>query len=91
VKLALFKRIDGGWESVWKQQDDGSDPLRDTYVRISEYQDVTFLPLSRPEVIAGQLRGLDAMIATTTQKFAQELDALKTRRAELLALTHETA
>lgn len=90
MKIALFESAGDQYQMVGQQWRDGSDPhFGESYVRVSEYIDVTFSPRDRGEIVSQQVAIIDETIVAVTQDFAQKLDALKTRKQELMALTHE--
>ena len=61
------------------------------YTRISEIMEVEFEMLSEGEQINAQIKSIDNMIDKVTSESLRKIDELKTKRAELLALTHEAA
>lgn len=73
-------------------RDDENDLARpiEGYVRITEWLDVTFVPLSHEAVVVGELAVLDSERAEIVQDFAEKLKAIDDRKAELLAITHIT-
>jgi hypothetical protein len=91
MKIAKFQRIGSpDWFAVWEQRGDGSDPLQESYVRISEYLDIDFPPRPVEEIIPAQVAALDAAEAELREKFAQKLHEIAEQRAKLRALTHDT-
>lgn len=86
MKLALFKNTQYSFgdsaacEAVMENCDG--------YARVSEYVEVDFPPLSDEAAIQQQLGALDRTERELREKFQQHLDGIKSRRAELLALTH---
>ena len=61
------------------------------YTRVSEIMEVEFEMLSEGELINAQVISIDKMIDNLTTESLRKIDELKTKRAELLALTHEAA
>lgn len=61
------------------------------YTRISEIMEVEFEMLSEGELINAQVISIDKMIDNLTTELLCKIEELKTKRAELLALTHEAA
>lgn len=89
MKLAIFKRVDPAlsYETVKGEsyeEDSG-------FVRISEYVEVEFPPLSSGEVVQKQLEILDKAEGELRSKFQQALAGIQQSRQELLALTYQPA
>ena len=61
------------------------------YTRVSEIVDIDFEMLSEGELINAQVISIDKMIDNLTTELLRKIDELKTKRAELMALTHEAA
>lgn len=59
------------------------------YTRVSEIIEVEFTPLTPEVIVPAQLKVLDAAEAELRNKFNEKLSELNTRRANLLALTHQ--
>lgn len=58
-------------------------------VRVSEIVTVEFPMLPPERSVATKVSILDQQIAAITEEFAKQLNTLKSRKAELLAITHE--
>lgn len=92
MKIAKFQRIGhADWFCCWEQHQDGSDQMPETYVRVSEYLDITFPPRPVEEIVPAQLAVLDATERELRGEFLTKLNALAEQRAKLLALTHQPA
>jgi peptidoglycan hydrolase CwlO-like protein len=63
---------------------------RDQYTRLSEFVEVEFTELPKETVLSNQVSALDAQIADIQTKAIKDIDRLNQKKAELLALTHET-
>jgi hypothetical protein len=77
LKLALF-------ESKYGTVFPSTGETDNEYTRVSEHIEVTFMPLPQDELIRGKLNMIDNEI---NEKFAQ-IETLKQRKQELLALEH---
>lgn len=86
MKIALFKntRYSFSFETPAGEWMEHSEE----FARITDYVDVEFPPLSDGAVIQQQLDALSRTEQALREKFQGELNGIKTRRAELLALTH---
>lgn len=92
MKIAKFHRIGSpDWFAVWEQRSDGSDPMPESYVRVSEYLDIEFPPRPAEEIIPAQLAALDNAEAELRAKFGERLHEIAEQRARLKALTWERA
>lgn len=60
-------------------------------VRVSEIVEVEFARLPPEVIVPAELRRLDAAEAELRNKFNEALSGLNTKRANLLALTHQAA
>lgn len=73
--------------------DDEGNPIAPdwikNYTQVSEWVEVTFPVVSTEEYVRGQLKTLDEAEKETTAKYLTALERLKTKRAELLAITHQ--
>lgn len=89
MKIAKFQHIGTpDWFAVWEQRDDGSDPMPESYVRVSEYLDIQFPALPAEEIVPAQMAALDKAEAELRAKFQEKLHEIAEQRAKLLALTH---
>lgn len=86
MKIALFKHIQYGYESVWIYREGQNF---DDRVQISDWIDVDFPPLRSGDVIAEQIKALDNIRAEVSRRFAEALQQIDDRKASLLALTHQ--
>ena len=92
MKIAKFQRIGHtDWFHVMEARADGSDPLQDTFVRVSEYVEVDFPPRPAEEVVPAQLATLDKAETELRAQFQAKLQEIAEQRAKLLCLTHEVA
>lgn len=82
MRVAMFKSIRFGYE-VASSCEYASDT---DYVRISEWVDVEFPPISNREVINNQITALDKMAKAVREKAADQLAIIEQKQAELLAL-----
>lgn len=88
MKIAKFQRIGSpDWFAVWEVRADGSDPMPDSYVRVSEYLDINFPSRPAEEIIPAQIAALDAAEAELRAKFQEKLHEIAEQRAKLKALT----
>lgn len=89
LKLALFRDIDAGpmngYETINEKHLEGSD----SYVRISEYAEITFQQLKDEIVIDSYIAALDRSERAIRLEFQRKLDDIAGQRANLLALTHK--
>jgi hypothetical protein len=83
MKIAVFKEIAHDFSMVRPEADEKYTDM----VRMTHYVEVEFVPRPPEEFVPAQVESLDRQIATITTKFTQELNELKTRKQELLALT----
>ena len=87
MKIAIYKAY--GSEMIfevteWRETNCG-------YIRLSEIAEVEF-PMLPPEVtVPAELKMLDAAEAELRNKFNEKLSDLLSKRANLLALTHEVS
>lgn len=92
MKIAKFQRIGHtGWFHIMDAHDDGSDPLQDSFVRVSEYVEVDFPPRPAEEVVPAQLATLDKAEQELRAQFQAKLNEIAEQRAKLKALTWERA
>lgn len=85
MKIAIYKDVQYNFESICKDSMEGAKG----YVRISEFVDVEFPPLSDAETIQKQLHALDSVRAEVSRKFADALKEIDDAKAKLQALTYE--
>ena len=60
--------------------------LKTGNVRVTEYIDVDFPDLSQETVVSAQITAIDAVIAEKTASMIIEINKLKERKSELLAI-----
>jgi len=84
-QVAIFRSQYGNM-FAFEVRDFENDP---DYTRISEIMEVEFEMLSDGELISSQVKSIDKMIDKVTTESLRKIEELKTKRAELLALTHE--
>lgn len=90
MKIARFQRIGhADWFGVLEQRSDGSDPLPESYVRVSEYLDIDFPPLPPEQIVPAQIAALDNAEAELRRQFEIKLHEIAEQRAKLRALTHQ--
>jgi hypothetical protein len=63
---------------------------RDGFTRVSDIIDVTFTPLNSEDVIQQAVASLDEEERKTMAELNQKLAEIRGRKAQLLALTHQT-
>jgi hypothetical protein len=88
MKVAKFKRIAEASYLEYETVSDDSIEGSDNYVRISEYVEVEFPPLSKGEIVEQQLAALNQVEREARMRLQDVLEKVKGRRAELMALTH---
>ena len=89
MKIAMFRYAPNAGDGIFPCDDDAL--VYGGTIRISEVVDVTFPPLPVAQTTAAEVSVIDKAIADVTQEFAQKLDALKTRKQELMAISHDGA
>lgn len=92
MKIALFENVEYKTKSVWEagNHEDGPEAfMPKSYVRISDWIDVEFPSRLAEEVLSTKLARLDKAEQEIHAKFHEALTAIKQRKQELLALTHE--
>lgn len=86
MKIAQFKSLEHGFETVAGEELGGCS---DSYVRMTEWAEVEFTPLSGDEHIQGAVAALDRQRERVTDEFSQKLADIDRRKSELLAITHQ--
>lgn len=86
MKVALFKSTEYSWATPIPSEETLENC--ETYVRVSEYAEVDFPPLSNDIVIQQQLDALDRTEQQLRLKFQERLDTINNQRAELQSLTY---
>lgn len=89
MKIAKYKHIGSGYSYETVASEDLSTSPE--FVRLSEFVDVDFPPLSNSEVIGKQLAALDLAEIDVREKFEGALNTIKRQRSELMALPHREA
>lgn len=85
TRVAVFKSVRHGFELVL----DNSMGDVSGYVRVSEFIDVEFPPLSDDKQIQLHVKELDAERTRLVRKHCEELAVIDERKSRLLALTHD--
>lgn len=88
MKIAQFKT---GIQTLNYCDEDIGKIMEGTWVRLTEYLDVTFIPLPSDEVVAKQLRQLDDAEKELRLQFQGKMNELVDARSKLLSLTHEVS
>lgn len=81
-KIALFKTSYGSILEAGDYFDDHTD-----YVRISEYKEIEFTPLSQYAIIEKQCEALDKQEQSVMAEYENKLTDIRRRKSELLAIT----
>lgn len=81
-KIALFKSSSGTLIEAGDFFEDYPD-----YVRISEYKEIEFTPLSQSAIIEKQCEALDKQEQSVMAEYENKLTDIRRRKAELLAIT----
>lgn len=82
MKVAIFKSTEFDFETIKeKRYEENSD-----YVRISEYVDVEFPPLSQQEQVNAQLTILKAQKQAIQKRTAEQIAGIDNQISKLLAL-----
>jgi hypothetical protein len=91
MKIALFKNVGFDSISIFEPSKYLPDEEKEAYtlpgyVRISEWIDVDFPPLSTDEVVQSQIKVIDEAEQRARDLFHEQLERFKGMRANLLAL-----
>ncbi|MFA5166775.1 MAG: hypothetical protein WC449_05820 [Candidatus Paceibacterota bacterium] len=86
--IAVYKNVQWNLEIILEF--DASRDTDEQYARISEPQEVDFVPREESEVIASQLKALDAAEESITQEALEAIKAIQQRKQELIAITHQS-
>lgn len=81
-KIALFKSPYGTLVEAGDYFDEHTD-----YVRISEYKEIEFTPLSQSAIIETQCEVLDKQEQSVMAEYENKLTDIRRRKSELLAIT----
>lgn len=84
MKIAQFKNIEHGFNSI---QGEEFEEIRG-YVRLSEYLDVEFSPISDDSQIQKHVAALDKVRQGVVYEFTRKLADIDRQKSELLAITH---
>lgn len=85
MRIAKYKCLEFGYETF---SDGGLDDAG-SYVRISEFVDVEFPPLTSDEQIQKHVSALDRTRESVVEEFSRKLAAIDRKKSELLAITHQ--
>lgn len=86
-KIAIFRNIEHGYESIL----DGQFDSFEEYVRLSEFVEVEFQPLTGDEFVQKQLSALDKAESALRAQFQIALNGIEQQRQELRAITYQPA
>jgi hypothetical protein len=90
MRIAKYQRIgQPDWTAVFDAHADGSEPMIDTFIRVSEFIEVEFPLRKAEEIIPAQLAALKKQEEDLRAKFLDELNKIAEARANILSLTHE--
>ena len=89
MKYTQFKEPYYGYISVIGREDDELERGYADDVRISEWIEIDFPPLSQAEVVQAQLAAFDAEQRKLVAEHLDALHKIAEARAKLLSLTHE--
>lgn len=85
MKIAQYLNLKSNF-TVIQEEGDYASTYPD-YARVSEFIEVEFPPRAPEAVITEQLATLDKMEAEVEKDYAIKINAIKSKRAELAALT----
>lgn len=83
-KIAIFQSKYGSFWTYEESMEKHTD-----CVRVTEYVEVEFPELPTETVVGNQVASIDKQIDAIKNKAMEEVAKLQTRKAELLALTHD--
>lgn len=86
MKIAKYKDVEFGFEVVGNEFLDNVE----SYVRISEFVDVEFPPISSDELIQKHVSVLDKAREKVVTEFTRKLADIDRRKSELLSITHQS-
>lgn len=86
-RLALWRHTKFDWLTVFERYSDDIEPRHDDYVRVTEWMDVEFKPLSSSDVAAAQMVALSTLREHTVNEFKEKLGYIDGKIANLRALT----
>ena len=87
MKVAIFKDIKDDFQMVRTEEEEKYTDM----VRVTEYVEVQFVQRRAEEFVPAQVESIDKQIAQVSREFGEKLALLKTRKADLLALTDQRA
>jgi hypothetical protein len=90
MRVAMFRESKWDFRTTFHQhagQNDENYHPPSGYVRVSDWVDVEFKPLTPEEVAGGELIALNQLRAETVNEFKRKLDDIDERMANLRALT----
>lgn len=101
-KVALYKSLDSSWFMLDEVQqttlDENYRPLPDGetrertikgYVRVSEPVEITLAPLADDSIVQKAVESLDALERDAYRELNEKIAAIRSQKAQLLALTHQ--
>lgn len=86
MKIAEFKT---GHDSTTLCTEATGNLMTDTWVQLTEYAEVTLIPLPVNQVVEGQLKQIDTAEKLLRERFQEHLNELTEARSKLLSLTHQ--
>ena len=87
-KVVLLKSMKHDYESITETEGDLSYYLENDYVQLSEIVEIDFPELNNDSVIKTQVAVLDKQITKVMADSEVQINKLKARKQELLAITH---
>lgn len=84
LQVALFDIGYGCRQVAGKHMDGYKD-----WVRISEYKEIDFDLIEETEVISNHIQSIEKQIKSIMDESVKQIDQLKQKKAELMALKHE--
>lgn len=85
ARVAVFKNVGCRYETV---ADDSLDKST-SYVRLSEYEEVTFVPRKLDDTVGEEVTRLDQLKVSVTKEFHDKLLVIEQQRSNLLALSYD--
>lgn len=85
MRIAEFKNIERNYTIVQNEDFEAVDG----YVRQTKYVDIAFTPREQVDCIAEEVSLIDEAADKLRTEFGIQIDNLKRRKEELLALTHQ--
>ena len=88
MKIAQVKDTKYDYQAIKSEED---LEFNRSYIRLSEWLDVRFIPRQREKQIADEIAALDTEHAETVERFTKMLTAIAEKRAKLLAIGYDSA